>query len=440
MRRLIAATVLAGGVIAAAPAAMPDVALPDGRLLHFDTVAEDLGGGAVATYGRSADGSRLRRFDSPAWHAGEVFAPGGRFRLDAGGLWQPVLPSDMPRFVETSMAPPALRAPVAMPRVATPDGDGLFTVDLLLLYTGAFAGAFDASATAIAAIQDQVSQAQAAFRTSGLPIRYRIAGIEPLPGSQAYSTPAFGQVAYVKQRRDAVHADLVALFENGACSGQATPFDGSTPTADDAAPSDVDAEHDAFAIVLATPDCIASGGFLLAHELGHTLGGGHDIEFSGLQAVPNPLLGSGYWKEYAHGVRCGNAGAGGAFKFASIMAYGLPSSVTPTDVKGDFFSSPDFVLDGEACGSEGTPGLEPTRADNVRSIGMAVPYVAAYRDAGDGKDAGLAQGSGVFAPWVLAVLGLLRALSVRARAARRPAPCSPSASPPSSGRRRRAPG
>lgn len=364
------------------------VALPGGRMLEFATRSEALGLGATGVYGRSAGGDRLIVFATAQRISGDIYASGGRYRLlqDAGRLyWSRYSEPAGGGFLESARTTATVvRAPLPIPPSASPAADGAYEIDLLVLYTDRYAAAYENVQAAVSNIQNMVFRANVFFRTSSIPVRYRVVGIEAHAAAETYGTPSFGGEPAVVARRDALGADLVALFENGVCAGQATPFNHSTPAADGAEPGDVDPERDAFALVIATPVCDPSD-FLLAHELGHTLGGGHEVLFAGVQAVPNPIIGQGYWKEYAHGTRCGDAGGGGAFKYVSIMAYGLPNQAVATDVKGDFFSNPDFMLDGEACGAEGTPGIEATRADNARSITLAAPYVAAYRTAVDAK-------------------------------------------------------
>lgn len=398
------------------------IALPGAREIEFATQSESLGRGATGVYGRSASGDRLMVFAAGDYLSGDIYASGGRYRLvgdDAGYGWASYLQPANAGFSEPaySAAANGPRAPQKSPRVALPSADGSYEVDVLVLYTERYAAYYPTADAAIATIQELVFRANMFFKTSAIPARYRLVSAEFYPTNKTYEVPDFGAEPGVVARRNATGADLVFMLEGGLCRGQAITFNGHTPTLDGETPTNVDAERDAFAYGSLTPDCY-SRGFLLAHELGHTMGGGHEQTFSGMQQVPNPVIGDGYWKDYAHGARCGNAGAGGAYKYVSIMAYGLETTSNKvgvdTDVRGDFFSSPDFSLDGEACGAEGTPDVEATRANNVRSITLAAPYVAAYRQPADAKVSTVAEGSrliGALGLW--SVLSLLAAVLAR---------------------------
>lgn len=351
--------------------------LPAGRRIEFATETRLTGPREQGVRGLSAHGDRLLAYRYGTHLYADVWASGGRYRLvqDAAG---PHWTADYSRnWVESGDPRRTAVTPARKATRATPDASGLYTVDLLVLYTPGFVEEWGSLDKALASAHHLVFIANETLAGSRIPARYNLVGMLPAPPSNSYPQASLiAGVPGVMELRNAYGADIVAVMQGGTCQGQATSFNDHYPTPDGGEPTNVDPERDGFVADIYTPVCEDSitG---LAHELGHVLGGGHEPVFGGMQDVPNPVIGYGYWKRYAHGTRCGDAGANGALKYDSIMAYGLPYG---TDPDGDFFSSPDYSLDGEPCGSTGTRGLEIDAADNVRSMTLAVPYVAAYRE------------------------------------------------------------
>lgn len=270
---------------------------------------------------------------------------------------------------------------IRIPAPATPKADGLFEVDVLLLYTPGGIAQLQTDLQTHAA--ESVDYANRVFDSSEIPARYRLVAALPFPGEADPGLTDLPAMPAVTALRNAYGADLVSVFAGPTTScGQAYTFNGGTFAP--ALPDNVDPERDAFNIVW----CPYSRAF--PHELGHNLGAGHDVAFSGQRnpATQEPIpgyavvVGVGYWKDYAHGWRCGKNG-GPVGSSCSIMHYCRPESqyhqtVFQASPFGDFFSNPRISRDGEACGSEGL--TEADKADNARSITEALPYVAAYRE------------------------------------------------------------
>lgn len=301
--------------------------------------------------------------------------------------------------------------------------DGKYEVDLLLLYTEPVVqelGGFD---KALTDAHERVATANQYFDNSLIPVRYRLVGTEPYPGGGEPNAPAeLPTHTDVVALRNQFGADLVSVLRSTSTTacGQAMTFNGGVLAASADDPQNVDPERDAYNVVF----CLQ--GTTFAHELGHNLGAGHDYTYSGQtnpatgQPIPvyAAVIGSGYWRSYAHGWRCGPGQLPGS-KHCSIMHYCTSPDALYENLSGDFFSNPLLVRDGEVCGSDGP--AEALQADNARSITEAAPFVAAYRaavvsgagttkSATNGGDGLLLGGFGGFA-----LLPLLLAAGLRTR-------------------------
>mgnify|MGYP001620033128 CR=1 FL=1 len=259
--------------------------------------------------------------------------------------------------------------------------DGKYEVDLLLLYTMPVIESLGGFDKALVDAQDRVATANRYFDNSLIPARYRLAGSDIFPGNGEPNVPReLPDNSSVVALRDRYGADLVSVLRSPsdtAC-GQAMTFNGGVLAESADNPQNVDPERDAYSVVF----CLQ--GTTFAHELGHNMGAGHDYMYSGQtnpatgQPIPvyGTVVGSGYWRTYAHGWRCGR-GQLPESKHCSIMHYCTSPDALYENLSGDFFSNPQLVRDGEACGSDGP--LESQQADNARSITEAAPFVAAYR-------------------------------------------------------------
>jgi hypothetical protein len=94
-----------------------------------------------------------------------------------------------------------------------------------------------------------------------------------------------------------------------------------------------------------------------AHEIGHNLGCGHEID--------NQFPGGAF--PYSHGFRKSSAET--EHPFRTIMAY--PSPDDPFQLRIPFFSNPDLEFEEQPIGEEGV-------ADNSRTIGQTAGHVASY--------------------------------------------------------------
>lgn len=321
-------------------------------------------------------------------------------------------------------------APGRAPKTLTPaarNADGKYEVDLLLLYTSAVTNALGGHDEALADAIKRVDKANHYFDNSLIPVRYRLVGVEPYPTSDEPNTPTvLPDQADVVALRDRYGADLVSVLrsESATACGQAMPFNGGTLAVSATDPQNVDPERDAYNVVF----CLQ--GTTFAHELGHNLGAGHDYTYSGQtnpatgQPIPvyAAVVGSGYWRSYAHGWRCGRGELPGS-KYCSIMHYCTTPDALYENLRGDFFSNPLLIRDGEACGSDGP--TEALQADNARSITEAAPFVAAYRDAsanGAGATKSSTKGNGLllggFGGFALLLAAALRVRNPRARNSR----------------------
>lgn len=358
------------------------VTLPGGRAIEFRTELERPAPGMLGLRGWSAGSDRLNLFSAAGVVEGDLYATGGRYRLVQRGedlYWTPageLAPeTDRVELLQRSSHP------VAAGNTPAPKAAAAYTVDLLVLYQPAFGAAYAQGAKAKA--QRLVFLANTFLANSSIPLHYNVVGIEQFDAGPIATMADFSGNPEVKRRRNERGADLVTYLTAGSCASFASAFNSGQETPDGQVPQFVNPETDAFSVVNQAPNCRED---TLAHELGHNVGAGHDF---GAGATLE-------WKDYAHGWDCGNAGP--QLKYASVMHYGY----VVVEARGDFFSTPNLVLDGERCGSDGP--IEPLKADNARAIAQAIPYVAAYRDPksdGGGGAAGIS---------LLAVLLALRVL------------------------------
>ncbi len=315
--------------------------------------------------------------------------------------------------------------PFSNPVAATsdPGPDGNYEVRVLVLYTALYAERIGRDVETEA--QRLVFLANGYNETSGVPVRYALAGIAPFAGThedQNYRSNLQSMVgdAQIKSLRDSAGADLVMLVrsQDGTADlcGLSSGFNNlerSDP------PQSVDPERDAFNVAGMAPGASGSAcaDNVFAHELAHSLAAGHDYATS---------AGFAYWKPYSHGSICPSAD--GNFDFFSLMwGQGAGPGFNPGVVRrspggrSDRITNPRLMLNGAPCGTDGVPGVEASQADNARAMSEAAPYVAAYRVA---KQAGsvprsLLQGEsfiGSCMPWTLMLFGLAALAKRRPRA------------------------
>lgn len=258
-------------------------------------------------------------------------------------------------------APPA-RAPASQPSVASTNDDGLYEIDLLMLYSPRYASIAGSDVAASDKIAALVQSANELYWENDIPVKYRIVDTALYSGvSETLDPPRSLDFLVadpkVAEYRDQVGADVVSLILSNDLSvevcGIATLFnDGLRSTEAD----NIDRRLDGYMIA-----AMGDGVFRQAcdpetfpHELGHILAGGHESA-----SVPADL----YWKPYSHAFQCGRNEDDSLKNTLMWNHSGNP---------GPVFSSPNVLQDGDVCGNADTE-------DNDRAIREAAPYVSAYR-------------------------------------------------------------
>ena len=379
--------------------------LPNGAVHELVLSQRPLAPGRVGVVGvsRAGDVRAYLFLINGGLHSGHVYGASGRYSLlkTAQGLhWQrqdeQQFVADLSNDLSTQNLSEAVQNPAPQ---AAPDAEGLYQIDLLVLYTPLTRSRI-AGEVADRALE-LVFLSNAFLENSGIPVRFRIARVQAYRGTDESADyfenkQALIDDAAVRRARDRAQADLVVLLRTndevtGFC-GLSSGFNGGVPDGAEV-PTDVDPERDAFVVVAIAPaaageDCgdIAP---LFAHELGHTLGGGHQFLPSGsLSTRPSnlPLLpevrAGYYWRPYAQPHYCGLGGD--ALPMETIMTGGVRANVSGQGVaaqgarRGDYFSNPELTVDGVVCGIGG-PGYSEVERNHYLAMSEAAPYVAAYR-------------------------------------------------------------
>lgn len=265
------------------------------------------------------------------------------------------LPDELPPL-EPRRRPPAddcgaSRTP-SSPR-ATAD-DGIDVVRVLVVYTAAAAAELVDPASAI---QLAMTLTNIAFANSQVRAAVELAGTsevsfdesEAWMGTQLVqlTQPDDGVLDEVHTLRDELDADVVMLVSEsrGACGISNLLLDRS-----------IDAAADAFSI---THFSCMNAGYTFTHELGHTLGAGHDRAAGCTGLFP-----------YSCGYR--NEGVTG---WRTLMAYPCAGIGCPRILN---FSNPEVSFLGEPTGLSGDSSVA---TDNARTITLAAPTVASFRGA-----------------------------------------------------------
>jgi hypothetical protein len=296
--------------------------------------------------------------------------------------------------------------------------EGLYQIDLLVLQTPTYQARVG-SATAVSEPARLIELANSYFQNSDMPIQYQLVGVRGYFGTTERE-PMDGNLKFMREDpvlaalRDELSADMVLLlrtadFGGAANCGMARPFNNGIT---EFPPAHVDSERDAYAVVAgaASVDGINCPDVehLVAHELGHVLGGGH-------QDMGGPTA----WRPYAHAWPCGIALDVGP-DHASVPSYtvmfantGVTGDIQWSVVgnpRADLFSSPDLSLDGIPCGQMQTPD---SGADNARAMTEAAPYVSAYRTAGARRAGDQSQGGSMGPLMLLTLAEIWRRRSLR---------------------------
>jgi len=267
-----------------------------------------------------------------------------------------VLPNGTQVVMESNAAisPPGLSAdavvtttgPPATTHSAGPSSTGQVTIDVMIAYTpaarvsqGGTAAIEAVSQLAIDEINLGLSNSLASSRlllVDTTEVAYTESGSLQTDFVRLIGT-ADGYMDAVHAARDSAGADLVALYVDNAqdFAGIAQLPNASFPVE---APFSVSLGRYA-----------AGPYFVLAHELGHNLGGGHD-----------PDNGSGTFS-YSHGHRV-------VGEFRTIMSYACARTACPRVLH---YSNPDVSHSGHATGT--------ADSDNARAFDDSAHIVAAYR-------------------------------------------------------------
>jgi hypothetical protein len=395
-----------------------------GRSLTFATKTMSPQSGMTGVRGATADAAN--RFQAFVWNgkilSADVYADDGRYQLvNHFGTQYWVRDVDIPTLetplgsFDVNPLPPLPPAPGAPAPKAAPGPDGKYRIDLHVLYTPLYRQRTGYSVAAIQAeAQRLIFLSNTYFANSGMPIAYRLVGLSPYSATSE-GVGCLDNLAVmaidptVRAARDATGADVAVLFRTSDNDSSGGMSQGFNQHVQDDPPRNVDPEHDGVVCVHAAPEASRADALSLdvehsfAHELGHTLSGGHQYD------RPKSSGGTYYWRPYGHAWQCGIAKEGAVPPFLGPGLYydvmtghnGMIGSIylfhdSPPfpDVgvegpygpvigqpKGDFFSNPRQKRGGMRCGADivQPPLGEALQADNARAITEAAPYVAAYR-------------------------------------------------------------
>ena len=315
------------------------VPLPDGRQVQIETnrgrVTARFAGGLVPR-GASKAGARVDDFAVP-----------------------PAMGDVAPRIAGIQGAPSSASAG-ASASLAIPASDTAtdVAIDVLAIYTDDLVALRGDVATAETDVASQFAVTNRVHQDSGTGIRFQVAGMRRASVDTARSNndvlndvtnnaiPGLDVVAV----RTELSADLVAVIRSHQ------PGDGTCGTAWlNGYPLYPEGMSDRYGFAVANPDFC--GPYVLAHELGHALGSTHDRAnvptSSGVPQYGAYAFSFGYRQD-------------SPVAFATVMAY---ANGAPWLGR---FSDPGATACGARCGV-------PYEADNVRSLRLTAPRVAAFR-------------------------------------------------------------
>ena len=232
-------------------------------------------------------------------------------------------------------------------------------IDILALYTPLALERIGSEEALVAKIRDSIAVTNMVLANSEIPATVRLVGIErieyverPAPADFVADRDWVGRDGEVMALRNRFNADAVALFTEIPA--------GTFTTARGEALSLLKRNAGSLhAAVVASVNTLSGATLVVAHEIGHTLGGDH--------AITEPAAAS---------------------RVAMLLTpaahdYALPSKKVVTEMAGvgcsgcvriPYFSSPDILY-------EGAPLGVPGQSDNAALFRMTAPVMAAYRNA-----------------------------------------------------------
>lgn len=291
---------------------------------------------------------------------GNIYTEEGIYEIRSGGSGvhtvQLIDPADMSE--DRHAAPPRPGTRSVAPGFSTTRTEEMVTIDLLFFYTDAVVRASGAFEVLNATINLMVREANEAFTNSNIPLQLRVAGIRSTTyddSGDLYTdiqaiTDTSSRVASreIHPARDEVRADIVTLLVKSADACGMGWQIGPENYAD--------FEGNAFNVV----DIDCASNYVLAHEIGHNLGAGH-----------NPSDQPEEWSpryDYSYGYQDPQG------DFRTVMAYQCPNNEDCPRIP--YFSNPHLRFDGQAMGVA-------NRYDNARTIMRTRERAAYWRESGN---------------------------------------------------------
>lgn len=252
----------------------------------------------------------------------------------------------VPRSTSTTI----LSASTANTIVGAASADNGATIDVMVVYSETAATAAGSEANLLADIDLAVTDVNLSFQESGVNPRIRLVDTEKVAYTETTLTKALEDITGTTDTvLDTIHtlrttkgADIVSFWVAG------------DDVSDDECGLAWSLFTDAYAFNVVKSVCAAESNYYgFAHQLGHTMGAGHDA-YSG---------GSGATYAYSHGYTIPEAGV------RTIMAM---SNECPACVRVSMWSNPSITIGGLPLGDAAT-------ADNHRTLNERALTVAGFR-------------------------------------------------------------
>jgi hypothetical protein len=312
------------------------------------------------------DPKQLPEADDEGEHAGNVAKSGSNLPA-AGDATTSGFPN---RDSGAPVSPPAYKETSNLYKSSAAGGDALSScplgcpnlIGVLVVYTPSARDVAGGSSALLDIVNLAIDYANISYDNSDIDIRIylsnfrlvRYTDVNPGTDLARIKDPADGYMDIVHTWRNTMdYADLVTLI--GCEPATPGPCSPATGVADLYNPSLPDPSAYGFSWL-----AVHSVSYILAHELGHNMGGGH--------ARWNGCNGSAYYA-------CGyGVDAGG---FHTVMAYNCPSGYC----KGvQHFSNPDVsYCDGGSCWPTGRSIWSSNSADNARMFNISGPVISSWR-------------------------------------------------------------